>query len=556
MSNLAKEASNQILLLAPDLLGESLALQLNQLQNEYKVCLAKEELTKRPFLIIWSIESLEVLSSIQTETRRLQDYWLPAPLLVLIPAKASAQTSELLQFDCSGILQDPDIQTLVKAITTLQGGGRVVRLKDQETKQSSALQPPMGLGQWLLLSGLQQINNELRQIQLLLERPPKSSIKELMLYGRKRELSFAKRILFWLWGPLQPSLDPYKSKSKSKISSPIGIEANEYVKHHGSNTEISLEEKNGLAVWSAIRGRLTEAIQEGLINSTGGLLAIEGLNSLRQRELLVALLDQLNELVKKMNDYANKNGDYLENWLDLQTEIKQQALRKMIGSYVRLELQGNMMLVGDQLLASTTLSNSDDELPKGDQMLDPLLLDKPVEVEGQLLPADNPRALIHLEMFFSNWLIRTAELISEEVIEACGDWPELRRYLLKPQLISTRELERLRNQLNSKNRWQSLVLRPIQLYESKRILYIIEKGQIQPFVMTEPRDEELRQLGWWQQQVALLVEARDALSPQIQTLVKHLGDLMVVILTQVVGRAIGLVGRGIAQGMGRSIGRG
>ena len=62
--------------------------------------------------------------------------------------------------------------------------------------------------------------------------------------------------------------------------------------------------------------------------------------------------------------------------------------------------------------------------------------------------------------------------------------------------------------------------------------------------------------GWWQQQVALLVEARDAIAPQVQALVRRIGDLMVVLLTQVVGRAIGLIGRGIAQGMGRSLGRG
>ena len=63
-------------------------------------------------------------------------------------------------------------------------------------------------------------------------------------------------------------------------------------------------------------------------------------------------------------------------------------------------------------------------------------------------------------------------------------------------------------------------------------------------------------LGWWPRQVALLVETRDALAPQVQALVRRLGDLMVVVLTQVVGRAIGLIGRGIAQGMGRSLGRG
>jgi hypothetical protein len=56
--------------------------------------------------------------------------------------------------------------------------------------------------------------------------------------------------------------------------------------------------------------------------------------------------------------------------------------------------------------------------------------------------------------------------------------------------------------------------------------------------------------------VTLALEARDALAPQVQGLLRAFGDLVVVVLTQVVGRAIGLVGRGIAQGMGRSLGRG
>ena len=94
------------------------------------------------------------------------------------------------------------------------------------------------------------------------------------------------------------------------------------------------------------------------------------------------------------------------------------------------------------------------------------------------------------------------------------------------------------------------------MYESRRLLFSLKTGRIEPLLLTEPRDEELRSLRWWQQQVALLVEARDAIAPQVQALVKRFGDLMVVILTQVVGRAIGLIGRGIAQGMGRSLGRG
>ena len=99
-------------------------------------------------------------------------------------------------------------------------------------------------------------------------------------------------------------------------------------------------------------------------------------------------------------------------------------------------------------------------------MLEPLLRDQPVLVNGQLLPADHPKALLQLETLVSNWLVRSAELISAELLGLCGDWPELRRYLLDERLLPTRDLERLRNQLNNQSRWQLWVKRPVQLYEA------------------------------------------------------------------------------------------
>ena len=49
-------------------------------------------------------------------------------------------------------------------------------------------------------------------------------------------------------------------------------------------------------------------------------------------------------------------------------------------------------------------------------MLMPLLKDQPVLVDGQLLPSDDPRALLQLETLISNWLVRTAELIGAELL--------------------------------------------------------------------------------------------------------------------------------------------
>jgi hypothetical protein len=508
--------------------------------------LRSEQLTRHPVLVIWSVESLESPSNVQVELQRLQEHWQPAPLLLLLPTQLRLNANELLNLDCPGLLQNPDLETLREAIKTLIGGGRVVKLQEAQKSQSSNIQT-MGFGQWLLVSGLQQINNDLQRVEALLNPPPEHDLILLIFEGRRRELLAAQKLLLWLWGPLQMGLDaavPLSTTTTSRIST---------TKQNG--TSITLRERNAVAVWAAIFERLGEAVDGGLTNATGSLLAIEGLNPDRRRDLLLALLNQLNQVMQRLRQVNSSDNPLPDSWLALQPELRKQAIRTMAGSYVRLPLKGELKAVADQLLVNADLKQIDEELPDPQRMLAPLLLDQPVLVEGQLLPADDPRALLQLEIMVSNWLVRTAELISAEVLGACGEWPELRRYLLNPRLISTRELERLRNQLNSQARWQIWVQRPIQLYESQRLLYRVQQGNIEPLLLTEPRDDELRQLGWLQQQVALLLEARDALAPQVQALLKRIGDLMVVVLTQVLGRAIGLVGRGIVQGMGRSLGR-
>ncbi len=548
MTNLADRASNQILLLAPDLLGESLAFQLNNADQKLKVFLNSEKLTEHPCLVIWSIENVEVPNTIALELKRLQDHWDPAPVLAILPAQISLSTNELLRFSSPGLLQDPDLRTLIDAINTLKEGGRVVKLKDQGALNETENEISLGIGQWLLITGIQQINQDLKSLDLFLQQSSTNPLLLTLAKGRKRELNSAKNLLFWLWGPPQVALSPLKTYRKTLQTKSEGN-----IEKFG--TSLSLKERNPLAVWQLIKGNLEKAVNPSIQNLSGGILAIEGLNPSRQKDLFLALIEQLDKILKNLINSNVTDQMLQESWNSLQSELRQESLRKIAGNYLRLSLKGESHSVIDQLIKFSDLETKDEELPSEEMMLEPLVLNKPVVVEGLLLPADDPRAIIHLEKYFNNWLVRTAELIAAEIIGVCSEWPELRRYLLKSKLISTRELERLRNQLNSHNRWISNIQRPIDLYESKRVLYILNNGLIKTVSITEPRDEELRQLGWWQQQVALIVEARDAISPQLQSLVRHFGDLMVVFLTKVVGRAIGLVGKGIAQGMGRSLGR-
>ncbi len=535
------DQDREILLFAPDLLGESLSAEIPTDEHPLQVRLSANELQGHPSLVIWSLPTEPQPLILQREILQLQQRWTPSPTLLLLPADFRGDPQELLALNCDGILQDPDLEALRSAVQTLLNGGRVLNFKPR-TGPTSTSDHPLSMGQWLLVSGLQQIGRDLQVIEALLDPPPEHFVMRLMLEGRCRELRSARNLLLWLWGPLHTGLAE---------AVPLRDQSN--------TLELTLNDRQPSAVWNAIQQRLEGAVSSGLGNSTGQLLAIEGLHPERRRDLLLALLQQLHEVLLRLR------GDQLVStrdqkalsarWQSLQTEVRQQALRSVAGNYVRLPQGESLVAVADQLVHRSDLRQSDDELPDPQTMLASLVLDQPVLVDGQLLPSDDPRALLQLETLISNWLVRTAELIGSELLGICGEWPELRRYLLQQDLISTRELERLRNQLNSQSRWQDWIERPIRLYESRRLLFSLKTGRIEPLLLTEPRDEELRRLRWWQQQVALIVEARDAIAPQVQALVKRLGDLMVVVLTQVVGRAIGLIGRGIAQGMGRSLGR-
>lgn len=513
-----------------------------------------EELQGAPQLVLWCLGSLPEPQALDAESRRLLERWHPAPLLLLLPANHPYGSDVLLQLPAQGLIEQADAESLRQAVTTLLAGGRVLAIAATRRGDDPGPSVPMGLGQWLLQSGLQQIDAELRLCLRLLDPPPVDLLPLLLLQGRVRELRLARRLLLWLWGPLSLAWSqPLDGLDGGSAASAASAASAPEAPTHG--VAITLRQRTAEGLWEALRGRLTEAAAAGPSNNSGQLLALDGLHASRRSDLLLGLLEQFDRLRQRLLQ-DDPRGEQLERlWRELQPELRQQALRHMAGSYVQLPMEGRLCPVAETLLLRGSFDADDLELPDPAAMLSPLLQARPLLVDGRLVGPDEPQAVLYLELLLSNWLVRSAELISAEVLAACADWPELRRYLLRPELLATRNLERLRNQLNAQQRWTSWFERPIHLYESRRPLFRLGDGAIDCVDLTEPRDAELRRLGWVQQAVTLALEARDALGPQLRSLLKRLGDLLVVLLTQVLGRAIGLVGRGIVQGMGRSLNR-
>ncbi|MFM2080212.1 MAG: hypothetical protein RLZZ124_1013 [Cyanobacteriota bacterium] len=510
----------------------------------YRLATAEDQIQGSVSLVIWSVASTMPAESLLRELQRLRERWHPAPLLALLPGDLALPQPWLLQLPAEGLLQQAEPGEIRDAVSTLLAGGRVLDLRPLDAVPADAEPPaPLGLGQWLLQSGLAQIDTEQRRCRRWLEICD-GGLSRLLLLGRLRELGLARRLLLWLWGPVTMAF-----AGAPAPGSPAP-------KPEGTTMAITLRQRTSVAVWETIQARLVAAAQAGLSNQSGQLLALEGLAPEHRRDLLLALISQLDLLIHRLRGDQLQGEALEQRWQALQPDLRRLSLRQMAGEYVQLPCEGGLLPVADNLLQRSDLSSLDPDLPRPLPMLAALVQAQPLLVDGRLLAPDEPQAVLHLEALIANWLIRTAELISAQVLASCSGWPELRRYLLTPELLATRNLERLRNQLNAQQRWGSWIERPVQLYESQRPLYGLRSGAIVPIALIEPRDGELRRLGWPQQLVTLLLEARDALGPQLQTLLRRLGDLLVVLLTQVIGRAIGLVGRGILQGMGRSVGRG
>lgn len=84
-------------------------------------------------------------------------------------------------------------------------------------------------------------------------------------------------------------------------------------------------------------------------------------------------------------------------------------------------------------------------------------------------------------------------------------------------------------------------------------MFILVDRGIAKISIHAPQGQELAQLSGIQLAVTLALETRDAIAPRLKAIATFLGTGIVYILTQVIGRAIGLIGRGILQGIGGSL---
>ncbi len=537
--SITKEKS--ILIIAPSLLAESLSLKLTSLDNDLIVSLDPTNDKFIPDLIIWNILNYESEDLIRLELIKLKEKYIDTGILIIFNGKFFEEGKYLPDLISEGLLLNPSADKVLKSINTILAGGRVFDIDNKKIVNKKPKK--LSFNQKILSSGLKQIDHEINTIIKYLNKDLTPNIYKFILKGRLRELITAKSLLIFLWGN---SLD---------LNIDETIRDNSGYQEQIDQDTVFIKEKNNFEIWDLIFNRLIEkytntSIELCLNKST---LIISGLKKEFISRSIFNTLNELNNLVKNIKEnYADQ--EYKENLDDLISQLKKNTLVNIIDSYTRIKKSGDLISINDFILSQFDNRTNADDFESHDifTIIDPIIKNEPLYHNGKIMPLYETESFKTFESIISNWVLRTSNLMAADIFNYCSGWPELRNLFINPKLQSTRNFERFRNNINNYDRWHNNFYMPVYLYESKREYIDIVDNNFIRYFKNENREKDIDKLTWLQKQITLLVEIRDAISPQLEIAIKYIGNIFVTILTKVVGKAIGLVGKGILQGLGRS----
>ena len=529
-----------ILIIAPSLIAESLSLKLTSLDNNLNISLNNGSKNLNPDLIIWNILNYESEDLIRLELLKLKERWEESRILIIFSGKLTNKTKVTPSLNSEGLLLNPSADKVLESINIITEGGRVFDLENNPSVKIKK-EKELTFNQKLLSSGLKQIDTEINYIFKYVNSDSTPEFYKFILKGRLRELITAKSFLIFLWGN---SLDIYSEAiyTENKIN----------LENKDTNT-IFIKNKNTFEIWDLILERLSKRYNSTNldVDFNNSSIILSGIKKEFISRLICKMLDELDNLIKNIKENY-KEKDYKEDFNSLIDELKLNTISNITESYFRVKKNGESISLNEYIYKQVSCNEIDRESHESIMFIDPIIKNEPIDYDGKLLPLYETEAFIVLENIISNWIIRNCNLLASEVFNICSSWPELRTILVNPQLQSTRSFERFRNNINNYNRWHENIYMPIYLYESKREYIDIIDSKFTRYYKNENREKELENLEWFQKQVTLLVEIRDAIAPQLEIAVKYIGNLFVNFLTKVVGKAIGLVGKGILQGLGRS----
>ncbi|MEM6251788.1 MAG: DUF3685 domain-containing protein [Cyanobacteria bacterium P01_D01_bin.156] len=407
------------------------------------------------------------------------------------------------------------------------------------------------------LAGLDKIDQQLAKTTAALRRPRLPWLERQVLVGQMRELKAARWCMRQLWATQQYPDASWAKNLSRRAAEPPRQRPGGVPSSLGAAAALTKPESAPLSLRSGdVQNMVFEAVfaklQTDLQNTTDEPLEIDILRLDKKRELLFIILRRFEDLLDDLRQSVPQPGQLREKSPQILRDLWVATIEEFFGRYYTVPLNG----VEQELVA--VLYNEKEvvereilkPIPLVPELLSHWLFQDAMVVEGTSYIATAPEALAHSEKLLENLLIQMGNGVMQPLLNRLADVEVIKKGLYSRRLISTRDIERFRNDLSWRYRWNRLVNDPTAMFESQYRLYTLGPRGILLTPVYAPRRAELDRLSGLPWAMTLLLETRDALSPRVRALVALVGSSVVYVLTEVVGRGIGLVGRGILQGIG------
>ncbi|MGD1942809.1 MAG: DUF3685 domain-containing protein [Leptolyngbyaceae cyanobacterium] len=386
----------------------------------------------------------------------------------------------------------------------------------------------------------------------------------LVLAGKYRELRAAR----WLVQRILPLAGSPESSTNSRLTRDVpgaNTDALTALTSEANATNAALRLGGGDLVSSRsplpvpvgdIRTRVCEAVfrklQFSLDNQSIVPLEIDILRSDKSRELLYTVLRAFESLLDDLQQAQLLPGQLEDKQAVFLQDLWQTVTVDFFGRYYTPAIEGFeqplvTVLQQDSAIVQTEILS---RIPDVTALLAHLLFQSPLDIEGASYMATTPEALRRSQFLLENLLIAMACAVMQPVLNRYPDVESLKRSLYQRRMISTRDITRFRNDLSWRYRWDALVNDPKAIFESEYRLFALTPTGIQTHTVYAPRRDELDSLSGLQYAMTLALEARDAIAPRLRSTLSLAGSSVVFVLTEVIGRGIGLIGRGIVKGVG------
>ncbi len=399
-------------------------------------------------------------------------------------------------------------------------------------------------------SGSSYIKANLNEVTRQLQIPGLTLLSRAILAGRRRELLAAQWILDnFLDSPQQQHPPKTFNTSTEFLSS---LPETSTIINKPTINPLSPPLLSRKALQAKLLASCINKLQFNLQNVTDIPLEIDILREDKKRELLYLVLQKFANSLDEL-----RTGEVELNRLNqeknrLLLDVLSDTTREYFGKFSRIKLGEIKLEIVSNLLEDTSIVETEilNKIPLTTDLLSYLIFQTELDIDNTIYSPGSYQANEHAAMILENILIHIANAVIQPLLDRLANIEAIKKDYYNRQFISTREIERFRNDLSWKYRWQNYVGEAQQIFESRYELFVLAPRGIAKVFVYSSRTNELNQLAGIPLIVTLLLEFRDAATPRLQSLLSFLGNGVVFVLTRIVGRGVGLIVRGVLQGIG------